>query len=486
MKSARANALLGIGLASLALTVAACGGGGGTGSSVNPNANANPGGAMVSGVATLTIPNASTASSVRRAQFVSPSAQSLSITIDGAAPIYANVSAASSLCTAGSGGRTCTIPVSAPVGTDAISLGLYDGANGAGNLLGGGSGTQAVVLGTSFTIIAVLSAVVASVGTPTITYASGTSFVPGTPGTATMALPVADADGNAIPAGSQFLTPLTITSSDPNVTISPSSWNGTSTLSLSYNGSTSVANSVTLTLAAGTKPVASLPLPIGSQGTASYLSCTNILSTIPVVAVPGTYTAIYVNGTFTTGLTVGPTGAAWDAYAYALATPTPVPTPTATPTATPAPTPTPVPTATPTPVVYDFWVGTYNVPAYTTTNLSATPVPVPTSVSATNGCILVGAQVGGTSPNLYMISDLSLPTNNLVYSSVNGGTLTGLTFTPALAAAAGTYNGTFTLLDYTNATVASGTMSITTFQTYTFADQRAAAAFIQSHLKPPR
>jgi hypothetical protein len=466
MSAVRKSAWLGAGIASLAVTVAACGGGGGgTGSGVNPTtANANSGGAMVQGVATLTIPNPSVPStSVRRAQFVSPSAQSLAITINGAAPIYANVSASSSLCTAGSGGRTCTIPVSAPVGSDTVSLSLYDGANGTGNLLGGGAGKQVVVLGTSFTINAELSAQVASASNPVITYASGTSFSPGTAGTATVALTFADADGNTIPASAQFLNALPLTSSDPNVTISPTSYSGNGALiQLTYNGSTAVASTVTVAVGLPTQPLATVPLAFGSSSTA--VGCSTVSLTNPSEMAFGNYTAIYQDGT-TTGTTFTPTTGEWVAYVYAAATPTPAPTPTPVPTATPMPTPTPAPTATPTPTTYNFWSGTYSIPTYSTlSDITSMTTPI----SATSGCMYIATQSGNTSAEAFAFPSFTAVQN---ISVINAGTLSGFTISPALTTGNGPFNVTFTL-----SSGVTGTGTINSYTTFTESEARRAFA----------
>jgi hypothetical protein len=463
MKIVRTSALLGLGIASLALTVAACGGGG-TGANMNPATNANAGGgAMVAGVATLTIPNAFTAStSVRRAQFVSPSAQSLSITIDGAAPIYANVSASSSLCTAGSGGRTCTIPVSAPVGTDAVSLSLFDGPSGTGNLLGGGSGTQVVVFGTPFTIVAQLSAAVASAANAVVSFATGTAFSPGTAGTATVTITFADADGNTIPANTQFLTPLTLTSSDANVSVTPLSYSGSgSQIQLAYNGSTSVADTVTITVALGTKPLLTVPLTLGSATTTS-VGCSSVLTTGASEATLGNYTIIYQSGTFSGTFT--PTTGNWAAYTFAAATPTPAPT------ATPAPTPTPVPTATPTPVTYQFWSGTYSIPAYTAMDIVTSTL---TSVNATSGCMYLATESGSTSTEVF-----GFPSFNVAQSvmEINGGAINSFSFSPALTASNGPFSATFTLSNGV-----TGTGTITAFTSFTFADARQAQTML--HLR---
>jgi hypothetical protein len=233
---------LGFAIALLTLTaaIAACAGGG-AGSAVP----GQPSSAALNGTAVLTIPNGVTSSSVRRSQFVSASVVSVGIAVNGASPTFANVSASSALCSATSGGRTCTIPVSAPPGTATFVLTLYDAPNGGGNALGSGAATQTVVSGTPFTVAVVVNGVVASIALSV----SPPSLPVGTPGTATISVTAKDADGNTIIAPGTYSSPITLTNSDNSgaTSISPMSIMAPGqTATLTYSGASSVSSSATV------------------------------------------------------------------------------------------------------------------------------------------------------------------------------------------------------------------------------------------------
>jgi len=221
---------------------------------------------------------ATSSSSTRRAQFVSPSSSSVGITVNGGTPSYASVALGSSLCTTSGTTQTCSVPFGAPAGSDTIGLSFYDGVNGAGNLLGTGT----VTLGAPFSLTIPISPVVATVSNPVVTYPSGTSFAPGTAGTATLAFTLKDPDGNTIASAStpSFASALTLSSSDPNIAVAPTSWTGPSqAITLTYNGSTAVASSVTITATSGSTKL----------GTAS------VAAAFPF---SGTYTGTWTNPTF--------------------------------------------------------------------------------------------------------------------------------------------------------------------------------------------
>lgn len=245
----------------------ACAGGGTSPSANAPKGSATPqatgspgasGSQSVSGSVSITIPSSmkttstkAAASHVRRPKFISPSTESVSIAVNGGTPMYADVSASSSYCTAASGtSRTCTIPIAAPVGATTISLSLLDEY---GTVLGSGQGTTTATLGQAFSLTITINPVAASIAGPTLSYSPGTSLAIGTAGTASFTPAYADPDGNAIPASATFATPLSVSISDTNVTVSPASVTSASqAITLSYNGSTAVAGSITLTITTST------------------------------------------------------------------------------------------------------------------------------------------------------------------------------------------------------------------------------------------
>jgi len=447
----RTTAVLGVSVVVLA-TVVGCGGSG-TGMTTSAPA-ATSATSFVGGAAILTIPNIATGTSARarHAQFVSPSAVSVGIAINGGTALYANVASGSPLCTAGPTSRTCSIPLSAPVGNDTFAASLYDAPNGSGTLLGSGSGMQTVVFGTPFNVIVSLSPVPAT-GTGVVTYASGTSFILGTAGTATVTFTVSDPDGNVIPTSSPvpYSPALSLTSSDPNITVSPTSWSGPpQAITLAYNGAASVASTVTISLSAGSTAVAKA---IANVSGSTQVSC--LVAGGPTASsnpLPGTYTGVTESGIFTPAGGYIPTGGTWTAATYTPAPTTPPSTPTPTPTGptpTPLPSPSPGPTSTP---VYN-WYGTYTIGAFTATTAQGGTLPV----GATSGCFGVIATQG----NAFGYGDPAFATA-AGSSSAASGMLTSFTVTPPLTTTSGPFTVNFTL-----STGASGTATLTQFTSTT-------------------
>jgi len=124
---------------SFALSLFGCGGGGGGSSSVPAGGSAGAGLSTANTTLSLTVPNAASGSSAAR------SAQSVPSAINGVT-VYAYAASGTqpsvptlvgdlsltpsggnkTLCVAASAGRSCTIAFAAPVGTDTVSIQLYD------------------------------------------------------------------------------------------------------------------------------------------------------------------------------------------------------------------------------------------------------------------------------------------------------------------------------------------------------------------------
>jgi hypothetical protein len=137
--------------------LAACGGGGGGGSSSVPgtgggSSQATPTPGNVTGQGTvrfsISIPARTGSSTQRRAQFVDPNTESITLTLlqtNGAAVSSAaqgpfNLTAGSPGCTT-TGALVCTFSISAPVGNDVFLANTYSGTNATGPL---GSGAVAL------------------------------------------------------------------------------------------------------------------------------------------------------------------------------------------------------------------------------------------------------------------------------------------------------------------------------------------------------
>ncbi len=242
-----ALARTGVGVALGALLLASCSGGGASSSA--PQAQA-----FERGTVAMTFPAAATSAtsssaSRKRPQFLSPSTASVSIAVTGvAASVIASVAANSPNCTAAGAGRTCTVTVSAPVGSSLFTVKLYDGANATGNLLGTGTGTATVASGSPFTVAIGVTGVAGSIA---IT-ATQATFVPGTAATTPLKVALDDADGNVITG--TYASPVTLTDSDTTgaFTLSATSvTSSTQVVTLKYNGSGAVTGATISADAAG-------------------------------------------------------------------------------------------------------------------------------------------------------------------------------------------------------------------------------------------
>jgi hypothetical protein len=250
-------------LLTAAAALSACGGG----STVSGSGASLPGQAQTAGLETgkavIVIPAApaTTATAVRKAQFVSASVASVGIVVNGGAATFANVSATSSLCVTTSSGRSCTIPLSAPAGSITFAFTLYDGANGSGNVLGTGTATQTVVIGTPYTISVAVNGTIASLAVSVPAIDVGPTSEPVT-------VTAKDADGNTIIGPATYAQPITLTNSDTTGTLALSTTTIASpntTVTLAYTGGTlssaaTIAAASSGVPASASSPAAVLPL----------------------------------------------------------------------------------------------------------------------------------------------------------------------------------------------------------------------------------
>lgn len=250
----------------------------------------------------IIVPAASTSSHNRRPAGVSPAASSISITVTGiAAPQIADISATSPNCTVSPAGRTCTIPVQAPVGSDIFTVTIFDGPNATGNQLSTGTAPTTVVPGLPFSVTISLSGIIKSLqfvlgnsgngaspspgppGGPGTTNFSNSSIGPpvGQAGSVVGTVAALDASGNYIVGA--YNTTVTISSSDPSVTIVPGTLTGSGPLTFSYNG-------------VGTNPIT---ITASAAATASTPAITITKTVIPSTSVSyyptPTINAVWIN-----------------------------------------------------------------------------------------------------------------------------------------------------------------------------------------------
>ena len=197
-----------VGVAIAAL--AGCGGGGNvttpTALQTASSSGAVSAGSPTSGAGTLTlsfkVPASTTALAARKAQFVSPATQSVTVGVDGATPATATAN-----CVSG----TCTVSLNVAAGSHTLAVRLWDAANGGGNEVASNTATSCQVLpATANTCNAVLYGYPASISlTSTSSNVAGSQangFTFGNGASTPFTVLVLDADGNAI-TGSGGITP---------------------------------------------------------------------------------------------------------------------------------------------------------------------------------------------------------------------------------------------------------------------------------------
>jgi hypothetical protein len=213
------------------------------------------GGAQGMGVAvSISIPAVpSNASAIgRRPLYVSANTQSAAISVNGGTPVIANLAASSPNCTAvAGGGRTCTVTISAPVGTDTFAETTYASTNGTGSPLSESTTSETIVAGKANTVNMTLGGVVASIAL------SLSNPNPRVGQTSTLGVNVNfyDASNAAIIGGDPFANPVTLTNSDTSgaTTFSKTVLNSPSDavgLTLGYTGA-SISQAVLGASAAG-------------------------------------------------------------------------------------------------------------------------------------------------------------------------------------------------------------------------------------------
>ncbi|MBV8282428.1 MAG: hypothetical protein JO347_10260 [Candidatus Eremiobacteraeota bacterium] len=266
----------------LALIVAGCGGSGMSSSTTSSSPVQT-----VAGTMTLVIPNPSPPQA-RERQAISPAAMSVRVSVPGQPDQIINLT--SSNCTTTPAGRTCVLNVNLPLGTPTVTITMYDGLNGTGNILGTQMQTITVTPSGFQNNTVTINGNIASI----VVNATGT-FILGQASSGKVTVTASDASGNVINGPGNYNNPINLTSSDSNFTLSSAQV-------------TAPGQSVTLSYSGGTTT--------GSTINASSTGVTAITPAKVTVSAP---------------------------------TPTPSPTPSPTPTVSPTPSPSPTPTTTPVP-----------------------------------------------------------------------------------------------------------------------------------------
>ncbi|HUA08154.1 MAG TPA: hypothetical protein VMA98_02700 [Candidatus Acidoferrales bacterium] len=240
-------------LALSALVLAGCGGGGGSRSLLPaPSATSLASPAKTSATFKIVIPSKTPANASRRPHYVTANVTGISFSVTQAnSPanglVYYPLNEGESYCTSGGSGLTCTVQVQAPPGTDTFVVDLYDYAVNEnepyeGYIVATGTVTQAITAQSANTIN------ITTDGVPTFAVMGMTNAYPTASGSYPLSIDIIDPDGNTI-VGS-FDAPLTLTSTNSNVTFSNATLNQNSDatgITVNWNG-TALGSAATLSL----------------------------------------------------------------------------------------------------------------------------------------------------------------------------------------------------------------------------------------------
>jgi streptogramin lyase len=300
-------------IAALTLSLSACAGGG--------SGTSSPSSRLATAKISLQIPtgqsSASTSAKVRYPQFVSPNASSVGITVNGGTAQKFDVSATSNLCSTSDNVRTCTLSLSAPSGNDTFSFTIYLDPNGVGNILATATQAEHLNPGSQFSFTIAMNALVGMViattqGSQNASCGS-TTIIPSITelcaDTIVLSLTTYDSSGAPITGSTPYASPLTVTVSptDPSLSVSPGTISAPEqTSTLTYSGaamSASVTSSVMLTVYLGPQEdLAFLQIPVFRESN-SGLGVTRY-------ALPGSTVGTGLTN-FPEEITVGPDNNLW-------------------------------------------------------------------------------------------------------------------------------------------------------------------------------
>lgn len=233
-----------IAMSTLALSaLCACGGGHASTLPAIGSQNRNVGTTPAQSVAfRVAIPHTITSSSHgRQVRYVSAATKSITISEQPATGGTA-VSTTSNCSTS-----VCTGTLFAPLGMGTFTIGLYDGLNGAGNLLSKGAKTQTIVPNVNNIVAVTFDPVVASL----VVNVEPTALELGAPSVTFVQVIAKDAAGNTIVGPGSLTSPISITSSDASGAITLKANKITDigqSIEVDYNGATIVNPTFTATV----------------------------------------------------------------------------------------------------------------------------------------------------------------------------------------------------------------------------------------------
>jgi hypothetical protein len=212
----------------------------------------------------ITVPNATANSASRAVKYVSPSTQSVAISLKGQTVPLAtvNLSATSPGCAATPSGTACTVSASAPAGSDMFVITAFSGPNGTGQQLSTANVPATITASATTRVPLTLNGTVA-----TVAVILGSSSVQvGSPASVAVTVVAYDAQNNVIVGPGNFSTPVTLADTDPSGATSLSTTTvaapGTS-VSLNYTGNSMTTATITPSIGSTTGTAATFT-PSGS------------------------------------------------------------------------------------------------------------------------------------------------------------------------------------------------------------------------------
>lgn len=145
----------------LSMMMASCGGHGGGSAMLPPSAPTHPIAQHEQVKFSFLVP-AKTVSAARRAETISPSTQSIGVTVNAGTEQVFDALPTSPGCSPGETGTTCTVTIDAAVGNDAFVVNAYSGTGATGQILDRTTFNYTIVLDTTNTIAITLGPVVST------------------------------------------------------------------------------------------------------------------------------------------------------------------------------------------------------------------------------------------------------------------------------------------------------------------------------------
>ena len=227
-----------------------------------------------------------------RPSFVSPSTQSVVVTLAGTPLLTIDVSASSHACkTATGGARTCSGQAPAPSGSQMFDVAAYDGTAGGGNVLASGELAATLVAGRPARLRVALTGKPAS-----LALSLKSSYPPaGTAASFGVTVAVLDADGNTI-VGSYGPTSIHLTDSDAS---------GATKLSTDSVANSAQRVALTYDGAPLSRAILGASAPSVPRASAAFAPSPTIVAQYPVPPVPGSLPAGLSD------ICIGPDGNVW-------------------------------------------------------------------------------------------------------------------------------------------------------------------------------